>query len=264
MSVCAWCGASLVDQRQRYCCKRCRQTAWRVRRLSQMEGQDGQPRRVAYADPPYPGMAWLYRDQPSYGGEVDHVALVSQLQEFDGWALSTSEKTLQQVLALCPPDVRIAAWTKPGGISSKTRGPHNSWEPIIYKPARLLRPGKRDWLCTHPARGGGSTLIGRKPIAFCVWLFELLGMLPGDHFADLFPGSGQVTRSWQALQSPDTGDVSARTSDDVSPIARNDEYSSDASPLQACDVSPVAALDVSAGSSSDASPAAANDTKVAV
>lgn len=225
-----------------------------------MEGRDGAPRRVAYADPPYPGMAWMYRDQPSYAGEVDHVALVSQLQEFDGWALSTSEKTLQQVLALCPPGVRIAAWTKPGGISSKTRGPHNAWEPVIYMPARSLQPGKRDWICTHPARGGDSDLIGRKPIAFCVWLFELLGMLPGDCLADLFPGSGQVSRCWQALQpsssgsSSDASQASFTAAIDVSPAAL-----CDVSPGAGVDVSPKARSDVSLLPACDVSPRASSD-----
>jgi hypothetical protein len=32
----------------------------------------GRPFRLAYADPPYLGKAWLYRDHPDYGGEVDH------------------------------------------------------------------------------------------------------------------------------------------------------------------------------------------------
>ena len=35
------------------------------------------PLRLAYADPPYPGNAWLYRDHPDYGGEVDHAVTLS-------------------------------------------------------------------------------------------------------------------------------------------------------------------------------------------
>lgn len=46
--------------------------------------------KLAYADPPYPGCADLYRDHPDYGGEVDPRALVERLQaEFDGWVLHT-------------------------------------------------------------------------------------------------------------------------------------------------------------------------------
>lgn len=35
--------------------------------------------RIGYADPPYIGCAHLYADQPSYAGEVDHLALVARL-----------------------------------------------------------------------------------------------------------------------------------------------------------------------------------------
>ena len=54
------------------------------------------------------------------------------------------------------------------------------------------------WLAAQPARGNGS-LIGRKPEAFCVWMFELLGMVPGDQLDDLFPGTGIVGRCWAEL-----------------------------------------------------------------
>jgi hypothetical protein len=37
---------------------------------------------------------------------------------------------------------------------------------------------------------------GAKPAAFCWWLFDLLGALPGDDLVDLFPGSGGVARAW--------------------------------------------------------------------
>lgn len=74
---------------------------------------------------------------------------------------------------------------KPIGVPSTTRGKHCTWEPLIVLPGRRLRPGFRDWLCASPARGGG-TLIGRKPLAFCAFLFQQLGLLPGDELADLF------------------------------------------------------------------------------
>lgn len=61
----------------------------------------GSARRLAYADPPYPGKARLYyREHPDYGGEVDHVELLSRLATYDGWALSTSAAALPSVLAL--------------------------------------------------------------------------------------------------------------------------------------------------------------------
>jgi len=48
---------------------------------------------------------------------------------------------------------------------------------------------------------GGSELPGRKPIAFCAWLFDLLGMIRSDDFDDLFPGTGQVGRAWREVST---------------------------------------------------------------
>lgn len=155
--------------------------------------------RFAFADPPYPGMAWRYKDQPSYRGEVNHKELIASLEaSYDGWALSTGAYALRELLPLCPESVRVCAWVKPIGASGKTFGIHNCWEPLIVCPGRELQPGKRDWLSAQPARRGGN-LIGRKPAAFCVWMFELLGMLPGDTLEDLFPGTGIVTRAWREV-----------------------------------------------------------------
>jgi hypothetical protein len=167
--------------------------------------------RFAYADPPYPGTARrYYRDQPNYRGEVDHAALVSSLQarRLDGWALSTSEKALRTVLALCPDGARVAPWVKPHHPPPATYGLHNCWEPVIIVGGRCRRPGVRDWLQALPARGGGD-LPGRKPLAFCSWLFDLLGMLPGDELDDVFPGSGIVGASWAEVSSGETSAAAA-------------------------------------------------------
>lgn len=157
----------------------------------------GSPLRMAYADPPYPGFAKrLYGKEPTYAGEVDHAKLVaSSLEAFDGFALSTGAYALRELLPLFPPEHRVCAWVKPIGVSSKTFGLHNAWEPLIVVPGRRLRPGKRDWLSAQPARRGG-TLIGRKPIKFAAFLFDALGLLPGDEFVDLFPGTGIIGRAW--------------------------------------------------------------------
>lgn len=164
--------------------------------------------RFAYADPPYPGMAkLLYGNEPTYRGEVDHAELIaSSLQGYDGWALSTGAYAIRIVLPLCPEDVRVCAWVKPIGVSGKTFGLHNAWEALIVKPGRKLQPGKRDWLSAQPARGGG-TLIGRKPLAFCAFLFDALGMLPGDTLDDIFPGSGVVGRAWDEVSRRGVADA---------------------------------------------------------
>lgn len=193
---CLWCRRSLEVTQAKWCSKRCRQTAWRARKIAVAEDLGDTPRRLAYADPPYPGLAKrYYGDEESYAGEVDHRLLVEQLSTFDGWALSTSARALREVLPLCPPQARVCGWGKPNGASSRTRGIHNLWEPLIVMPARLRRPGIPDWLVAKPARGGGA-LIGRKPIAFAMWLFQLLGAGANDSLEDLFPGTGVVGRCW--------------------------------------------------------------------
>jgi hypothetical protein len=171
--------------------------------------------RFAYADPPYPGKARkYYRLEPNYAGEVDHRALLASLLEprrFDGWALSTGAYALREVLPLCPEGARVCAWVKPEGVGSKTFGLHNAWEPLIVVGGRQRRPGMRDWIRAKRARGGG-TLWGRKPLAFCAWLFDCLGMQPGDELVDLFPGSGVVTRAWRHLSLLQDRDASPKYS----------------------------------------------------
>ena len=192
----------------RFCSKKCRQTAFRIRRRaggceSQLSPTSRAPARFAYADPPYLGLSSkYYRHEPSFAGEVDHAQLIVSLvdQRLSGWALSASPGSLATILPLCPRGVRVCAWVKPIGVSRHTWGNHNTWEAVIVAGGRPQRPGMRDWLRAMPARGGGS-LMGRKPIAFCAWLFDLMGMLPGDELLDLFPGTGVVSRSWRELSA---------------------------------------------------------------
>lgn len=211
---CAWC-RSPIEQTARpgqlYCSQRCRQTAFRLRRRRATDAANANPGRFAYADPPYPGLARrYYGGESTYAGEVDHAKLVASLsaESYDGWALSTSAEALGDVLALLPRESRprVCPWVKPIGAAPATYGPHNTWEPLIVVGGRKLRPGFRDWLCAQPARGGG-TLPGRKPIAFCAFLFQQLGMLPGDSLDDLFPGTGVVGRAWAAMSQAALGDA---------------------------------------------------------
>jgi hypothetical protein len=215
--TCAWCRRVLAttNPRARFCQRKCRQAAFRLRRRScRSRDSDAAPGIFIYADPPYPGTsAKYYRDEPTFAGEVDYPALIASLRAARdsarclGWALSTSARSLRELLPLCPPDVRVCAWVKPIGVSSRTYGLHNTWEPLIVVVGRHRRPGKRDWLRAMPARSEG-TLPGRKPIAFCAWLFEVLGMLPGDTLIDVFPGTGIVARAWAELSSGSGATVS--------------------------------------------------------
>lgn len=206
--LCAWCEEPLpwtVGPRARTCSRRCRQAAFRFRRRRATEpavpkGQvlEG-PLAFAYADPPYPGLARRYYGrEKTFAGEVDHRRLVRDLERggYAGWALSTSSKALREVLPLCPPGARVCAWLKPIGVPAATAGLHSTWEPLIVVGGRQVRPGVCDWLRAMPARGWGS-LQGRKPVAFCAWLFDCLGMQPGDVLEDLFPGTGMVGRAWR-------------------------------------------------------------------
>ncbi|MGI8814881.1 MAG: bifunctional DNA primase/polymerase [Pseudonocardia sp.] len=97
----------------------------------------GRALRLAYADPPYPGKARLYREHHDYAGEVNHAALIDRLAGYDGWALSTSAAALPVVLALCPPGVAVAAWHR-GERPTTSRRPLNGWEPVIYHRGRDL------------------------------------------------------------------------------------------------------------------------------
>lgn len=206
MKLCSWCQVVPVRERgQRFCSRKCRQAAFRLRKLS--GGREGvgpglpAGATFVYADPPYPGTARkYYGDQPTYKGEVDHVELLRRITEQNpcGWALSTSEPSLRWLLPLCPQGVEVCPWVKPIGVPPATYGRHNTWEPVLVWGGRRIQPGIRDWLDAQPARLWGD-LPGRKPIAFCAWLFDLLGMVPGDQLVDMFPGTGMVARAWKEL-----------------------------------------------------------------
>jgi hypothetical protein len=254
--VCAWCNGPIpaTARRDAVCCSvRCRQARHRFTRAvghaAPVAG--GRALRLAYADPPYPGKAWIYRDHPDYAGEVDHAALIRRLGPYDGWALSTSAAALPAVLALCPPGVRVAAWHR-GERPTPSRWPLNAWEPVIYcggrpadpsRPAGALQARRVDSLVygVSPLTTLPSRVTGTKPAAFCRWVFALLGAAPGDTLDDLFPGSGAVTRAWATYTGPepdasraaragrvasvaDEHDTSAPAGRDASRLATHDAY----------------------------------------
>jgi hypothetical protein len=207
--ICDWCDGPIPARARRdaQCCsKRCRQARHRFNRAAgRAAAAAGPPVRLAYADPPYPGHAWLYRGHLDYAGEVDHAELLSRLGTYDGWALSTSAAALPAVLALCPPGVRVAAWHR-GERPAPSWEPLSAWEPVIYHPGRPVDPANSDARRTDSLVCGVTALTtrpgrvtGAKPAAFCRWLFGLLGAAPGDTLDDLFPGSGAVSRAWLAF-----------------------------------------------------------------
>jgi hypothetical protein len=234
---CAWCGGPIPPRARRdsICCsKRCRQARHRFTRAAGRALAAGSsPLRLAYADPPYPGQAHLYRGHPDYAGEVDHAALIRRLSTYDGWALSTSAAALPAVLALCPRGVRVAAWHRGARIVPSWQ-PLSGWEPVIYWPARPVEPSQVDLrrvdslvhgiapMTTLPGR-----VVGAKPAVFCRWVFGLLGAAAGDSLADLYPGSGAVGRAWRAYVSPEAlSDASFPADGDASRPAAGDAHPS--------------------------------------
>lgn len=167
--------------------------------------------RFAYADPPYPTKAHLYRGHPDYAGEVDHTELIARLEAgaYHGWALSTSASALPDVLRLCPPGVRVASWHR-GERPTRSYGPLNAWEPVIYLGGRLidseLDNRRTDALAyvSRPRTTDPARVIGAKPAAFAYWMFRLLGARRGDTLDDLYPGSGGIARAWTHYQQDPT------------------------------------------------------------
>lgn len=164
--------------------------------------------KIAYADPPYLGQSKrYYSDHPEhavYDSIGGHRQLIDWLVTnfTDGWALSLSSSSLQQILALVPDDVRIAAWCKSFCAFKRGVRPAYAWEPIIYR-------GGRNRNAPYPEKGGKQItpkdflvcpitmkkgLVGAKPQAVCSWILDLLNVQPGDTVVDVFPGSGAMTK----------------------------------------------------------------------
>jgi hypothetical protein len=221
---CGWCHVPLQGQRRDavYHNQSCRQAAHRAR-IRPLEAcpTDRPAARLAYADPPYPGLAArYYRAHPDFAGEVDHGELIRRLSTYDGWALSTNAASLGLVLELARVagvTPRVAAWIR-GPRPHPTARVVSSWEPVVYVPARVSRGSTDDgWTPDHlvgPTPRRRSTLptavIGAKPPEFCAWVFKLLGALPGDELDDLYPGSGIVARSWEWAQGRDPSRLATR------------------------------------------------------
>lgn len=155
--------------------------------------------RLAYADPPYPGKAHLYPENT----EVDHAELIARLCEYDGWALSTWEPALRELLPMCPEGTRVLAWCRSNEPPFHAR-PSRSWEPVLLSPAR---PPASDVRSYHVA--GAPTgflqkkgLTGQKPESFCEWVIRALGAdREEDTLDDIFPGTGIMSATWRRWRS---------------------------------------------------------------
>lgn len=162
--------------------------------------------RVAYADPPYLGTS-KFGAAHHYGEHHDEAAdandpewhrqgIARMVEDFpDGWALSLSSPSLRTILPMCPTDARVSAWVKPFASFKPGVNPAYCWEPVIWRGGRTAKErGGREALTVKDFVSANITLkkglSGAKPEAFCRWLFDLLGLRPGDELVDLFPGTG--------------------------------------------------------------------------
>ena len=168
--------------------------------------------RFAYADPPYIGQARKHYSHDERCAEVDHVALIRGLTHYDGWALSLSSPSLEEIMHICRREVgqdvvRVGGWLKPFASFKPGVNPGYTWEPVVFVPGPRKRPRTepttRDWVEAEDIDAVKANitlkrgLAGAKPESFCRWLPDLLGMTPADSFDDLFPGTGVVTRVWE-------------------------------------------------------------------
>lgn len=156
--------------------------------------------KFAYADPPYYKQGKKhYSKHHESAADWDvfetHIELLRRLDaEYpDGWAVSLSVPSLSMYLDYCPADVRVCAWVKPFASFKPNVPRAYCWEPVIVRGGRPLTrqdPTVRDFVSANITLKKGLT--GAKPPAFCFWLFDFLGVRPGDTLDDLFPGTGIV------------------------------------------------------------------------
>lgn len=77
---CGWCRRPIPAGKRKdskHCHKRCRQAHWKfASQRGAVPPAAETALSLAYADPPYPGKAYLYRGHPDYAGEVDHRKLL--------------------------------------------------------------------------------------------------------------------------------------------------------------------------------------------
>jgi hypothetical protein len=161
--------------------------------------------KAAYADPPYLGLAKeFYGDRHAQAGDYDrletHIELINRLSnDFDAWSMSLHTPALRTLLPHCPGDVRVMAWVKPFASFKPGVRVAYAWEPVIVRGAAKgtrEQATVRDWHAANITLQRGFS--GAKPESFCFWLFEVLGLTAADEFHDLFPGSGAVSRAWDA------------------------------------------------------------------
>ena len=72
------------------------------------------------------------------------------------------------------------------------------WITVMMSQSHVRRIGIGNSNCEPGRVPHEPKFFGQKPYAFSFWLFQVLGLTPSDDFVDIYPGSGAVTRAWQA------------------------------------------------------------------
>lgn len=160
--------------------------------------------KFAYADPPYLGCGASHYQRPEWDDPETHRQLIARLMsEFpDGWALSLHTPSLAILAPMMPPDIRWAAWVKPFASFKPNVNPAYCWEPVAFRGGRKRSREEmtaRDYHAENITLKRGFT--GAKPPGFGRWILDLLGAEPDDELVDLFPGSGAVTKAWEAWRN---------------------------------------------------------------
>ena len=163
--------------------------------------------RLAYADPPYLGLAakfygHLHPEAHVYDTIEAHAELLAKLATYDGWLYCLQAPALPQILPHVVGDYRIGAWMKPFAAWRPNQRIQYTWEPVLFKSARPKpeskeTPSVRDCLMANIAMRKG--LRGAKPDAFNRWVLELLGYKDGDEVDDLFPGTNGMRHAMNQL-----------------------------------------------------------------
>lgn len=167
--------------------------------------------KAAYADPPYLGCGKshygeLHERAADFDDPATHRELLTRLMdEYESWALSLHEPSLQWYLATLKemgiesPEFRTGVWAKSFASFKPNVTRAYAWEPVIFRfkrPRTREQDTWRDFIVEPITLKRGFT--GAKPEKVCYWIFEGLTLLPDDDFTDLFPGSGAVGRAWES------------------------------------------------------------------
>jgi hypothetical protein len=147
--------------------------------------------KFAYADPPYFKhgkrlYGKLHDEAQVWDSKESHLDLITKLMnEYpDGWAFSCNPADLCWILPAFP-GLRVCVWAKTFHQIRPTTVQY-AWEPV------LLHGGRKENKRKPMVRKG---LIGAKPLAFNLWILDLLNYQDGDVLDDLFPGTNGMAEA---------------------------------------------------------------------